>query len=121
MNTTIIGKRIRYERQRLDMTLKDLGNLLQVSEQCISGWEHGRNIPDIITLSALAKIFDITIESFLTSDILPQRAKERISNSSELPSSLSISKNDLQFLAKFHSLPKEKQNAMKVLLDITAK
>lgn len=118
MNTNVIGERLRYERQRLNMTLKDIGNLLKVSEQCVSGWEHGRNVPDIMTLNTLSKLFEIKIEDFLNMNVLPSKTKESNSKSSELLSSLAITKNDIQFLTKFHSLPKEKQQAIKILMGI---
>ena len=69
MNTNTVGERIRYERQRLNLTLKELGNLLKVSEQCLSSWEHGRNVPDIIALNTLSNIFGIEIKDFLSMNI----------------------------------------------------
>ena len=117
MNSTIIGERIRYERQRLDMTLKELGKLLKVSEQCISGWEHGRNIPDIITLDALSKIFSIEIKDFLTMNDNKPNKKEN-PTLAELPSSLTLTRNDLLLIAKIHSLPSNKRQAIELLLGI---
>ncbi len=41
MDKNKIGERIKYERQRLDLSQLELGKLIGVSKQCISGWETG--------------------------------------------------------------------------------
>ena len=51
MDKTTIGNRIRYERQKAGLTLEELGSQIGVSKQCLSGWEHGRNMPDVISLN----------------------------------------------------------------------
>ena len=111
MDTNSVGKRIKYERQRLNMTLKELGGLLKVSEQCISSWEHGRNIPNIIDLSNLANIFSIEIKDFLHMNTDKTNAKENAQTST-------LSKKDLQIIAKLRALPLRKQQAIELLLDV---
>ena len=64
MNNMIIGKQIQYYRTRSALTLRELGDQIGVYKQCLSGWEHGRNMPDAISLYKLAKIFDIAMEKF---------------------------------------------------------
>lgn len=115
MNTNIVGKRIKYERQRLNMTLKELGNLLKVSEQCLSSWEHGRNVPDIISLNTLANIFGIEIKDFLTINKLDQ---ENYTDSEEIPVSITLNKRDLQIIAKLRAFSPEKRKAIELLLGI---
>lgn len=117
MNTDIIGERIKYERQRLNMTLKELGNLLKVSEQCISSWEHKRNVPDIIALNTLANIFGIEIKDFLTMNIDKKR-ETKDKNTKEIFASVTLNKKDLQIIAKLRTFSPEKRQAIELLLGI---
>ena len=72
MDKTTIGERIKYERQRLDLSQLELGKLVGVSKQCISGWETGRTTPDSITLNKIAKIFNLDVNYFFA-DIFARR------------------------------------------------
>lgn len=128
MNKIIIGKRIRYERQKVDLTLDELGAQIGVSKQCLSGWEHGRNMPDVISLYRLSKIFSISIEDFLhdidKSPSLPFTRNHY--NHLNIPSphlsardcSPAISPKEIQLIYKLRKLTPEKRKAVELLFGI---
>lgn len=127
MNKVIIGTRIRYERQKAGLTLEELGNKVGVSKQCLSGWEHGRNMPDVVTLYRMSKLFDITIEDFLfelsdTTSSSP--SKEYIVNhTTEIVhdpniSSLVLSPKEEVLIHKYRALSTERRKAVEVLYGI---
>lgn len=127
MNKVIIGTRIRYERQKAGLTLEELGNKVGVSKQCLSGWEHGRNMPDVVTLYRMSKLFDITIEDFLfeLSDTTSNSpSKEYIVNhTTEIVhdpniSSLVLSPKEEVLIHKYRALSTERRKAVEVLYGI---
>lgn len=114
MDKLTIGTRIKYERQKLGLTLEELGNQLGVSKQGLSGWEHGRNMPDIIALDKMAKIFSIDMKDFfLPNDIRPA-SKHNIANSNLL----TLTDKELLLINKFRSLTAEKRKAIEILFGI---
>lgn len=114
MDKLTIGKRIKYERQRLGLTLEELGNQLGVSKQGLSGWEHGRNMPDIIALDKMAKIFSIDMKDFFLSNDICPAAKHHISNNNIL----TLTDKELLLINKFRSLTAEKRKAIEILFGI---
>ncbi len=66
-----LGKPIRENRLRLNMTQEKLAEKLNVTAQAVSKWENGTGMPDIALLPELSAIFGITIdELFETSEEL---------------------------------------------------
>lgn len=64
-----IGKHIKANRLRLDLTQERLAEKLNVTAQAISKWESGNSFPDITLLPELSAIFGISIdELFETSE-----------------------------------------------------
>lgn len=55
-------KRIRELRKKKDMSMKALGNLVNVSESAISMYETDKRVPDIDVIYQLADIFDVSID-----------------------------------------------------------
>lgn len=54
--------RIRGLREDKDMTQKNLGDKLGVSNNTISSWENGINEPNVANLIAMSKIFDVSVD-----------------------------------------------------------
>lgn len=66
MKNEEIGKLIKEERLRKNMTQEELANILYVSNKTISKWETGRGIPSIDLLVPLSKTLDIELKELLT-------------------------------------------------------
>ena len=56
----MIGDRIRWLRNRHNMTQADLAERLAMSDQQVFRWENGKSEPNLEALVKLAKIFDVT-------------------------------------------------------------
>lgn len=113
-----IGKRIRYERQRLGLTLEELGNKIGVSKQCLSGWEHGRNTPDIFALDALASVFRIEIKDFLTDITETKKVNPPILSETQI---VQLTDKEAQFVHKLRALNAERRKAVEILFGIRNK
>ena len=57
-----LGKNIAALRKEKGWTQAQLGEQLGVSNQAISKWEKGMNLPDVMLLPQIAKVFDVTID-----------------------------------------------------------
>lgn len=57
-----IGASIRHYREINDLTQKELADKLSISPSTIGMYEQNRRIPDIATLTNMAKIFDIPLD-----------------------------------------------------------
>ncbi|AQP54046.1 XRE family transcriptional regulator [Vagococcus penaei] len=64
-----ISKRIKEFRQSNQLTQKELGEQLNVSDKTISSWETGRTYPDVSMIIKLSDIFDISLDEFLRGDV----------------------------------------------------
>lgn len=117
MNKANISKRIKYERERLALTQRELGNMIGVTKQCISGWETGRNTPDSITLNELARVFKIEITSFFDDNIASD-AKE---NEEKLSLVSNLTTKELLVISKLRSMPADRRKAFELLLGVTDK
>lgn len=109
-----IGTRIKYERQKLGLTLEELGNQLGVSKQGLSGWEHGRNMPDIIALDKMAKIFSIDMKDFF----LPNESCTTQTINTATANIVPLTTKEMLLINKFRSLTAEKRKAIETLFGI---
>lgn len=57
-----LGKNIAALRKEKGWTQAQLGERLGVSNQAISKWEQGVNLPDVMLLPIIAKVFGVTID-----------------------------------------------------------
>lgn len=114
VDKTTIGTRIKYERQKLGLTLEELGNQLGVSKQGLSGWEHGRNMPDIIALDKMAKIFSIEMKDFFMPNETCPLPITNTSNANLIP----LTAKEILLINKFRSLTAEKRKAIEILFGI---
>lgn len=54
-----LGKQIKENRKKLNLSQEDISKRLFVSRQTISNWENGRSYPDVQNLLLLGDLFDI--------------------------------------------------------------
>ena len=66
-----LGSNIRTLRQRKGLTQEQVSAYLGVSYQAVSKWETGANTPDIALLPKLAVLFDVSIDTLFSLDMLP--------------------------------------------------
>ena len=60
-----IGANIAAHRKRLNLTQAGLAEKLNYSDKAVSKWERGESVPDVITLMALARELDVTVDDLL--------------------------------------------------------
>ena len=70
-----IGKIIKELRHEHDMTQEQLAELLNLTPAAISGWECGRNSPDISQIPLLSRIFGVSADILLGIDLSVQEDK----------------------------------------------
>jgi len=62
MKNNCLGKNIKTLRLEYGLSQKKLGEKLGVCNQTVSFWENGQREPDIDSLIALAKFFEVTVD-----------------------------------------------------------
>ena len=65
MNQYSVGRFIAKLRKEKNLTQRDLAEKLGITNQAVSKWERGENLPDISILMELAKIFNVTVDELL--------------------------------------------------------
>lgn len=63
-----IGERIKLFRKRANLTQKELGEKLNVTGTTITRYEKNLRTPDILTLKKIAEVFNISLNTLLTSN-----------------------------------------------------
>lgn len=116
MDRISIGKRIKYERERHGLSQDDIGSALAVSKQCISGWENGRNMPDVISMYKLSKIFGILIEDMLGDNLSKKGITENQSQSRK--ADFILSDKEFKIINKLRTMPPEKKHAVETLFGV---
>lgn len=61
-----IGRNIAAHRKRCGLTQAELAQRLNYSDKAVSKWERGESSPDVATLVALAKRFQITVSELVS-------------------------------------------------------
>lgn len=69
-----IGEKIKTNRQQKEWTQEQLAERLHVSRSAVSGWEVGRNYPDLETVVQISDLFEISLDELLREDV--QMVKE---------------------------------------------
>ena len=59
------GERLRDLRKGMDLTQKNLADILQTNNSSVCDWECGRSQPDLSTLAKIANYFDVTADYLL--------------------------------------------------------
>ncbi len=63
-----LGRRLIDLRERLDLKVKDVADLLQLSPQTYSQYEHDRREPDLETTYRLAHFYGVSMEYLVNGD-----------------------------------------------------
>ena len=66
----ITGTQIKTLRENMNLTQKELADILDVSDKTISKWETSRGYPDISILPELAKALGVSVAELLTNNIV---------------------------------------------------
>ncbi len=61
----MLGERIKKCRIDMNLTLKALGNRLNLAESTLSLYESGKRTPDYETLRKMAEVFDVSVDYLL--------------------------------------------------------
>ena len=64
MESTTIGDKITKARKKASLSQAQLAEQLFISPQAVGKWERGESIPDIVTISKLAKILGVDLNFF---------------------------------------------------------
>ena len=70
------NEKLQELRKQKGLTQEELAEVLFVSRTAISKWESGRGYPNIDSLKAIAKFFEVTIDELLSGDELLTIAEE---------------------------------------------
>ena len=62
------NEKLQELRKRKGLTQEQLANALYVSRTAVSKWESGRGYPNMESLKALAKFFDVSIDELLSGE-----------------------------------------------------
>ncbi len=114
MDNNTIGSKIKFEREKFALTQLELGKMLGVTKQCISGWEVGRTTPDSITLNRMAKIFNVSINTFLddSDNAMSVNASSAYAN---------LTETELQIISKLRAMPVNRRKAFELLIGVNEK
>lgn len=63
-----LGRMIKAKRERENLSLRDLENLIYVSSSSLSRFERGVGSPDFDTLAKLAEWLDVPVERFVADE-----------------------------------------------------
>lgn len=77
------NEKLQILRADKNMTQEELAKELYVSRTAVSKWESGRGYPNIESLKAIAKFFNITIDELICSEEVITLAEQDISNSNK--------------------------------------
>ncbi len=64
MESNMIGDKIATARKKANLSQAQLAEQLFISAQAVGKWERGESIPDIVTISKLAKILSVDLNYF---------------------------------------------------------
>ncbi len=72
-----IGEFIAAQRKEKQMTQKQLGEALGISDKAISKWECGKGLPDISIMMPLCELLEINVNELLSGEHLTEDAYSR--------------------------------------------
>jgi len=98
------NEKLQILRKDRNMTQEELAEKLYVSRTAISKWESGRGMPNIESLKALSNLFEISIDSLLSSEEIMKAAEEEKEESTRNLRNTLLGLMDIMFIA-FMFLP----------------
>lgn len=63
-----IADKIRYLRDKLNMTQTDLANHLGISRSAVNSWEMGLSSPSLVNIIEMTRIFNVSADYLLFND-----------------------------------------------------
>lgn len=69
MEAQKVGNLIRRLRSERNLTQRELGGLLGITDKTVSKWERGRGIPDISMIAGLAGLFEVGARDLLEGEL----------------------------------------------------
>lgn len=75
INLEKMGKFLRKNREKLNLSQTELGRKVFVTRQAVSQWELGKNFPDLQSAIALAKLYNVNIGDIYAGEILSDKNK----------------------------------------------
>ncbi len=63
-----VGRFIARLRKEHNLTQRALAEQLRITNQAVSKWERGENLPDLALLMELGRIFDVTVDEILNGE-----------------------------------------------------
>ena len=72
-----IGANIAAYRKRMGLTQAGLAEKLNYSDKAVSKWERGESVPDVLTLTQIAELFEITVNELVEdpNELPPERGR----------------------------------------------
>ena len=61
----MVGKNIKFFREKKNITQSELADKLCVTRQAVSNWENGKTEPDIEMLNKIASVLEMSIEELI--------------------------------------------------------
>lgn len=61
----ILSRNIRLLRESSNLSQDQLANLLWIDRTSLSGYEHGKRVPDIFMLCRIADVFEVSLDDLL--------------------------------------------------------
>ena len=78
-----LGQRIQELRKQRGMSQEALGDALGVSRQAVSKWEGDNGIPELDTLIAMSRLFEVTVGQLLGVEEATEQKRETVNESEE--------------------------------------
>ncbi len=89
----VVSQNIIKYRKKLGLTQLELAEKINYSDKTLSKWERAETLPDIITLKQLANIFNVSVDTLISSEnivieYVPKQERRKLSKRSIISISL---------------------------------
>lgn len=95
-----VSVNIKLLRQQKNLTQKELGDILHVSNKTISKWENGRGLPDIETIKRIAEVLNVKVLD-IVDDFNTETDREAIKNDKKKNKLYSFIRANKSYIALF--------------------
>ena len=96
MSRESLGSLIKGRRVELDMTQRELGKILHVSDKAISKWERGVSYPDILKINDIARALDVSISYLLEENKSEFKTEEEVTVAGAIGTLLDVSRASIK-------------------------
>ena len=92
-------------RKEKELSQADLAEILNVSRQAISRWEVGTSVPSMDNLSALSRLYNVSVDSLMRPDNNAETiVKEQVNNEEKEEANIKRSYSDFLKIVKNRTL-----------------